>query len=160
MAKRPPTTRAALLLRQRGVAFDHHLYRYRSGGGTAQVAAELGVDEHQVVKTLIMENEKGEPLIVLMHGDREVSTRALARHIGCKSVRPCEPATADRHSGYQVGGTSPFATRRRMPVYCERSILELPRIYINGGSRGYILSLEPAELARVLEPEPVTVQIG
>ena len=158
MARKPPATRAALLLRRQGVAFTDHLYRYRPGGGTRQFADEFGVDEHRVIKTLIMEDETGRPLIVLMHGDREVSTRALARHIGCKSVGPCAPASAERHSGYRVGGTSPFATRRAMPVYCERSILALPLIYINGGSRGYIVSMDPADLERVLRPVPVAVQ--
>ncbi len=158
MAKnRLPVTPAIRLLRQRQVAFEDHPYRYRPGGGTAQFAREQSVDEHRVIKTLIMENERKEPLIVLMHGDREVSTRALARHIGCKSITPCAAATADRHSGYQVGGTSPFATRRTMPVYCERSILELPRIYINGGRRGYLVSMTPQALVQVLQPELVSV---
>jgi len=152
-----PVTRAIRLLRQHNVAFEDHPYRYKAGGGTAQFSREHAVDEHQVIKTLIMENERKEPLIVLMHGDREVSTRALARHIGCKSICPCPATTADRHSGYQVGGTSPFATRRTMPVYCEQSILKLPCIYINGGSRGYIISMAPDALLLVLQPTLVSV---
>jgi len=152
-----PVTRAIRLLRQHNVAFEDHPYRYEAGGGTAQFAREQSVDPHQVIKTLIMENERKEPLIVLMHGDREVSTRALARHLGCKSISPCQVATADRHSGYQVGGTSPFGTRRVMPVYCEQGILELPRIYINGGRRGYIISMAPKALLQVLQPELVSV---
>lgn len=158
MAKKPPATRAVLLLRQHNVEYQDHCYRYRPGGGTGQFAREFQVDEHRVIKTLIMEDERKQPLIVLMHGDREVSTRALARHIGCKSVTPCEPATANRHSGYQVGGTSPFGTRRSMPVYCERSILALPKLYINGGGRGYLISLSARDLERVLQPQPVEVQ--
>jgi len=154
---KPPVTRAIRLLRQHNVAFEDHPYRYEAGGGTAQFAREQSVDPHQVIKTLIMENEGKEPLIVLMHGDREVSTRALARHIGCKSINPCQAATADRHSGYQVGGTSPFGTRRIMPVYCEQGILKLPRIYINGGRRGYIISMAPQALLQVLQPELVSV---
>lgn len=152
-----PVTRAIRLLRQHRVAFKDHSYRYEVGGGTAQFALEHVVNEHQVIKTLIMENERKEPLIVLMHGDREVSTRALARHIGCKSISPCPAATADRHSGYRVGGTSPFATRRAMPVYCEQGILKLLRIYINGGRRGYIISMAPEALLQVLQPELVSV---
>ena len=145
------------MLRRYGVDFESHLYRYETGGGTTLFAKTQGVDEHRVIKTLIMEDELHRPLIVLMHGDREVSTRTLAREIGVKSVRPCDPATADRHSGYQVGGTSPFGTRHAMPVYCEAGILELPRIYINGGKRGYLVSLTPTELVRVLDPKIVTV---
>ncbi len=151
-----PATQAVRVLRQHRVAFEAHPYRYEAGGGTALFAAEKGVDEHAVIKTLIMEDEQGKPLVVLMHGDREVSTRQLARDIGVKSVRPCAPAMADRHSGYQVGGTSPFGTRHPMPVYCERSIMELPLVYINGGRRGLILSLSPREMARVLRPTLVS----
>lgn len=147
-----PVTAAVRTLRAAGVAFEGHPYRYVDGGGTAQFAREHGVDEHSVIKTLVMEDEAGSPLIVLMHGDRQVSVRELARQIGAKHVQPCAPAVADRHSGYQVGGTSPFGTRRSMPVYCEASIAELPRVYINGGKRGYIVSLATADLLRVLEP--------
>jgi Cys-tRNA(Pro) deacylase len=113
------------------------------------------VDEHAVIKTLVMEDEDARPLVVLMHGDCEVSTKALARHLGVKSIKPCVPAVADRHSGYQVGGTSPFGTRRPMPVYMEATILELPRIYINGGRRGLLVEIDPKEAARVLQPELV-----
>jgi len=150
--ERVPVTQAIRQLRAAGVMFEGHPYGYISGGGTAQFASEHGVDEHRVIKTLIMEDEQGRPMVVLMHGDREVSTKALARHIGAKSVKPCTPATADRHSGYQVGGTSPFGTRRNMPVYCEQGVLALEDIYINGGKRGFIISLATAEMIRVLQP--------
>jgi len=153
MAKQKyPMTPAIRLLRKARVAFESHPYKYEEKGGTAQFARELGVDEHLVIKTLIMEDEKRQPLIVLMHGDRTVSTKALARQIGAKQIQPCPPQVAERHSGYQVGGTSPFGTRRTMPVYCEASILELPRIYINGGKRGYIISMAPDALLKVLQP--------
>ncbi|AHE98519.1 aminoacyl-tRNA deacylase [Thioalkalivibrio paradoxus] len=147
-----PVTAAVRVLRAADVAFEGHPYRYVDGGGTAQFAREHGVDERSVIKTLVMEDEAGSPLIVLMHGDRQVSVRELARQIGAKHVQPCAPADADRHSGYQVGGTSPFGTRWSMPVYCEASIAELPRVYINGGKRGYIVSLATADLLRVLDP--------
>ncbi len=157
MAKqKTPTTAAVRLLRQQGVAYQDHLYRYETGGGTRQSSLELGVDEHQVIKTLIMEDEQQTPIIVLMHGDREVSTKNLARQIGVKSITPCRPAVADRHSGYQVGGTSPFGTRRNMSVYCEASILQLDRIYINGGKRGYLISMSPQALEAVLRPTMVS----
>jgi len=146
-----PTTQAIRVLRAAGVPFEGHLYDYRAGG-TAEVAAALGVDEHLVVKTLIMEDEQTRPLIVLMHGDREVATGKLAKQVGVKRVHPCAPKTADKHSGYQVGGTSPFGTRRSMPVYCEQGIAELERVYINGGRRGWIISLATADLLRVLQP--------
>jgi len=151
MAKREPVTPAVRVLRAAGVAFDGHPYDYQQGG-TAEFAAQFGVDEHLVIKTLIMEDDAGRPLIVLMHGDREVATGLLARAIGAKRVRPCEPAVADKHSGYKVGGTSPFGTRARMPMYCERAIAELPRLYVNGGKRGHIVSLATADLLRVLRP--------
>lgn len=159
MSRVAPSTNATRLLRAQGVAYTEHLYRYEDKGGTAVSARELGVDEHAVVKTLVMEDERGEPLLVLMHGDRQVSTKALARARGCKSVSPCRPEVAERHSGYQVGGTSPFGTRRAMPVVLERSILDLPRLYVNGGSRGFLVGLAPADLARVLSPELVDVAI-
>jgi Cys-tRNA(Pro) deacylase len=143
-------------LREAKVAFVDHPYTYVEAGGTAQFARELDIDEHLVIKTLIMEDDLGKPLIMLMHGDRQVSTRALAREIGVKSVKPCDPKVADRHSGYQVGGTSPFGTRHRMPVYCEASIANLPRIYINAGRRGYIISVATADLLRVLQPQLVS----
>ena len=147
------------MLRERGVAFTEHSYKYEDRGGTRVSARELGVDEHTVVKTLVMQDEAKRPLIVLMHGDREMSTKNLARQIGAKTVVPCDPATAERHTGYQVGGTSPFGTRKAMPVYVERTILDLPRIYINGGKRGFLVSLTAADLARVLSPTPVDVAI-
>ena len=152
-----PVSAAVRTLRRQQIAFEEHPYRYQEGGGTRSFAQETGIDEHLVIKTLIMQDETGRPMIVLMHGDREVSTKALARQIGVKAVSPCDPATADRHSGYQVGGTSPFGTRRNMPVYCQDSILQLPRIYINGGRRGYIISMTAAEMTRVLAPTPVSV---
>jgi Cys-tRNA(Pro) deacylase len=147
---RTPSTPAVRLLRERGVAFTEHPYRYEEKGGTAASSRELGVDEHAVVKTLVFEDDAGAPLIVLMHGDREVSTKALARQLGRKSVRICRPEVATRHSGYQVGGTSPFGTRKVMPVLVERTLFALPKIYLNGGSRGFLVGLMPSELARVL----------
>jgi len=145
-------TAAVRVLREHDVAFTHHPYEYEDRGGTAVSARELGVSEHAVVKTLIMEDESKKPLIVLMHGDREVSTKALARLVGVKTIAPCAPPVADRHSGYQVGGTSPFGTRKAMPVYLERSIAALPRVYVNGGKRGYLVGMAPADLVRVLAP--------
>ncbi|MDY0270690.1 Cys-tRNA(Pro) deacylase [Trichloromonas sp.] len=154
-----PVTPAIRLLREKKVPFTEHLYAYEDKGGTAVSSRELGVDEHAVIKTLVMEDEAARPLIVLMHGDRQVSTKELARQINCKTVTPCAPATADRHSGYQVGGTSPFATRKAMPIYLEETIAELPRIYINGGKRGFLIGLDPRELIRVLRPTLVKVGI-
>ena len=145
-------TPAVHFLRQHAVAFSEHEYRYEERGGTAVSSRELGVAEHEVIKTLVMEDERKQPLIVLMHGDREVSTKSLARQIGAKTVTPCAPDVAQKHSGYLVGGTSPFGTRKKMPVYLERSIAELDRIYINGGARGFLVSLSPTDLVRVLEP--------
>ena len=159
MAVHHPITAAVRVLRQHGVAFEPHLYAYELRGGTRVSARELGVAEHQVVKTLIFENERKQPLCVLMHGDREVSAKNLARFLKTKSVAPCTPEIADRHSGYQVGGTSPFGLRRAMPVYVERSVLALPRIYVNGGARGFLVSLEPAVLETVLHATPVEVAI-
>jgi Cys-tRNA(Pro) deacylase len=159
MAK-APSTPATRLLRERGVAYTEHLYRYEERGGTAVSARELGVDEHAVVKTLVMEDETGAPLVVLMHGDREVSTKALARQLGRREIRICRPETANRHSGYQVGGTSPLATRKAMPTCLERSILELPRIYVNGGSRGFLVGVVPQDLAALLSPTLVDVAIA
>lgn len=153
----PPVTAAIRVLRQHGVSFTEHPYRYEARGGTGVSSRDLGVEEHGVIKTLVMRDERQQPLIVLMHGDREVSTKNLARQIDAKSVEPCEPAEAERHTGYQVGGTSPFGTRKRLPVYIERTILELPRIYINGGRRGLLVSMIPTDLARVLSPTPVDV---
>lgn len=145
-----PSTSATRLLRQQGIAFTEHLYRYEDKGGTKVSARELGVPEHAVIKTLVMEDQDAVPLVVLMHGDLEVSTKSLARQIGAKSVQPCKPGTAQRHSGYLVGGTSPFGTKKQMPVYAEASIFDLPRIFINGGSRGFLVELDPADLDRVL----------
>lgn len=145
-----PTTQATMFLKANRVVFTDHLYAYEEHGGTSVSARELGVDEHAVVKTLIMENELKKPLIVLMYGDRKVSTKELARQIGCKKIEPCKPEAANKHSGYLVGGTSPFGTKTKMPVYVERSILDLERIYINGGRRGYLVGVDPKELQRVL----------
>jgi Cys-tRNA(Pro) deacylase len=153
-------TAAIRMLRSRGVSFTEHPYRYEEHGGTAVSARELGVDEHEVIKTLVMEDEARQPLIVLMHGDRSVSTKELARQIGRKVVRPCEPAVAQRHTGYMVGGTSPFGTLKTLPVYVERSILDLDAIYINGGRRGFLVRLAPGELMRVLGAIPVAVAIS
>ena len=148
-------TPATRLLRRAGVAFSEHAYDYVERGGTAESASQLGVDEHAVVKTLVMQDDKGRPLIVLMHGDRQVSTKKLARAIGAKSVEPRTPEAAERASGYQVGGTSPFATRKPMPVYVEATVLELERICINGGRRGYLVGIAPAVLVDLLAARPV-----
>ncbi|MBR8457859.1 Cys-tRNA(Pro) deacylase [Burkholderia dolosa] len=148
-------TPATQLLRRHGVAFGEHPYDYVEHGGTAESARQLGVDEHSVVKTLVMEDEHAKPLIVLMHGDRTVSTKNLARQIGAKRAEPCKPEVANRHSGYLVGGTSPFGTRKTMPVYVEATILALPTIYLNGGRRGYLVSIEPSVLTTLLGAKPV-----
>ncbi|MBI1920399.1 MAG: Cys-tRNA(Pro) deacylase [Geobacter sp.] len=158
--EKSPVTSAIRLLRGAGVAFTEHHYKYEEKGGTAVSARELGVDEHAVIKTLIMEDERKNPLIVLMHGDLQVSTKELARMIGTRSVTPCSPETANRHSGYLVGGTSPFGTRKAMPVYMEESILELPRIYINGGKRGFLVGVDPQDVVKLLKPVLVQVGIG
>jgi Cys-tRNA(Pro) deacylase len=152
-------TPATVFLAQHGVAFTEHIFEYVENGGTAHTSAALGVPEHQVVKTLVMENERGDPLVVLMHGDRKVSTKELARQAGVKRIAPCKPETAQRHSGYLIGGTSPFGTRKPMPVYLERSVLDLPRIYINGGRRGYLLGMDSSELVRTLAPTLVEVAL-
>jgi Cys-tRNA(Pro) deacylase len=149
-------TPATQWLKRHGIAFSEHPYEYEEHGGTAVSSRELGVDEHHVVKTLIMQDESAKPLVVLMHGDRKVSTKNLARQIGCKSVEPCKPEIANRHSGYLIGGTSPFGTRKAMPVYVERSILNLDRIYINGGRRGYLVGIAPAVLTETLAATPVS----
>lgn len=150
--ERYPVTQAVRVLREHAVEFTHHPYHYVERGGTAVSARELGVDEHAVIKTLIMEDDAKCPLIILMHGDREVSTKTLARTLNVKTITPCAPAIADRHSGYQVGGTSPFGTRRVMPVYMQRSIAGLPYVYINGGRRGYLVGMKPEDIVRVLRP--------
>jgi Cys-tRNA(Pro) deacylase len=147
-------TPATQFLRKHGVTFTEHPYAYEEHGGTTVSARELGVDEHAVIKTLVMQDEQAKPLIVLMHGDCKVSTKNLARQIGCKSVEPCKPEVANRHSGFLVGGTSPFGTRKVMPVYVEGSILDLQTIYINGGRRGFLVSIDPQVLASIL---PTTV---
>ncbi|NRF67620.1 Cys-tRNA(Pro) deacylase [Aquincola sp. S2] len=143
-------TPATQALRRAGVEFTEHVYDYVEHGGTAESARQLGVPENEVVKTLVMQNERAEPLIVLMHGDKQVSTKNLARAIGAKSVEPCKPEVAQRHSGYLVGGTSPFGTRKAMPVYVEASVLELPRILINGGRRGFLIGIAPLVLTSTL----------
>lgn len=159
MSQKPPVTQAIRMLRAHHVAWTDHLYAYEEKGGTRVSARELGVDEHAVIKTLIMHDEQKRPLVVLMHGDCEVSTKNLARQLAVKSIEPCPPAIADKHSGYQVGGTSPFGTRQAMPVYMEASIAELPRIYLNGGKRGYLIGVDPADVVRVLQPTLVNVAV-
>jgi Cys-tRNA(Pro) deacylase len=159
MATDYPVTMAVRVLRQHRVEFVPHLYTWEPRGGTRASAEHLGVDEHAVIKTLIFEDESRKPLCILMHGDREVSAKNLARQLGHKSVAPCAPDVADRHSGYQVGGTSPFGLKRTMPVYMEKSIASLPRIYINGGARGFLVDISPDDLQRVLRPTPVGVAI-
>jgi Cys-tRNA(Pro) deacylase len=149
------TTPATQLLRLRGVTFTEHVYDYVERGGTAESARQLGVDEHEVIKTLVMQDDRAEPLIVLMHGDASVSTKNLAREIGVKSVEPCKPDVAQRHSGYLVGGTSPFGTRKTMPVFVEAGVLEMPRILINGGRRGYLVGIAPQVLVDVVNARPV-----
>ena len=155
-----PVTPVVRLLREKNIVFKPQLYRYEERGGTSRSAAELGVDEHAVIKTLVMETDAGKPLIVLMHGDREVSTRELARSLGVKSVSPCDPSAAQKHTGYQVGGTSPFGTRKPLAVYAEKTIFDLPMIYINGGKRGFLVSISPSDLRRALEISDVNVAIA
>jgi Cys-tRNA(Pro) deacylase len=154
-----PVTPAVRQLRAEKVDFGEHPYSYEEKGGTAVSARELGVDEHCVIKTLVMEDDRKNPLVILMHGDLQVSTKELARTIGVKQVSPCSSDTAQRHSGYLIGGTSPFGLRRMMTVYMEEGIASLEKIYINGGKRGYLVSMAPGELVRVLKPVPVTVGI-
>ena len=155
MAETPATT----FLKSNGVAFTGHEYGYVEHGGTEVSALALGVAEHEVVKTLVMEDEDRKPLIVLMHGDKKVSTKNLARQAGRKRIEPCKPEVAQKHSGYQVGGTSPFGTRKRLPVYMERSIAALPSIYINGGRRGFLVKIRTDDLIRVVRPELVDVAL-
>ena len=152
-----PVTMAVRALRAGKVAFEPHVYPWEPHGGTRASSEALGVDEHAVIKTLIFEDDAAKPLCILMHGDREVSAKQLARVIGVKTVGPCKPEVADRHSGYQVGGTSPFGLKRAMPIYMERTIAELPRIYINGGARGFLVAIAPSDLVRVLAPTLVDV---
>jgi Cys-tRNA(Pro) deacylase len=156
---RGPVTPAVRMLRAAGVEFTEHLYAYEEHGGTRVSARELGVDEHSVVKTLVMQDERKAPLIALMHGDMNVSVRSLGRCIGARTIQPCDPAVAQRHTGYMVGGTSPFGTRRAMPVYMQRTILDLPRIYINGGKRGFLLGIEPTVLLDLLTPTCVDIAV-
>ncbi len=153
-----PVTAAIRVLRENGVSFSEHTYSYVEHGGTAEGSLQLGLDEHSLVKTLIMEDELKKPLVVLMHGDREVSTKELARIVGVKRVTPCTPETAQKHSGYMVGGTSPFGMRKIMPIYMEHTIVDLQKIYINGGRRGYLVGIHPGELLRVLNP--IFVKVG
>ena len=153
-------TPATQWLKQHKVPYSEHVYEYVEHGGTAVSSRALGVPEHSVVKTLAMEDEAGKPLLVLMHGDRTVSTKNLARQADRKRIEPCQPEVAQRHTGYLVGGTSPFGTRKEMPVFVERSILELPRILINGGRRGYLVGLEPRVLTEVLRAQPVDCALG
>lgn len=159
-AKHESATPATEWLKAHKVSFEEHSYAYVEHGGTTVVAKSLGLNHHAVVKTLIMENEHAKPLVILMHGDCEVSTKNLARQIGCKSVTPCKPEQAQRNSGYQVGGTSPFGTRKNMPVYVQKSILEQPKIYINGGRRGFIVAIDPKVLICELKAVPVDVAIA
>ena len=160
MAKKDyPKTNAIRCLVEKSIAFEVFTYAYEDKGGTRVSARELGVDEHAIIKTLVMETNARDPLLVLMHGDREVSTKQLARALKVKSVRPCEPKSADRHSGYQVGGTSPFGTRRVMPVYAEASIFDLDHIYINAGHRGLLVRIRPGDLHKALKITPVHAAI-
>ena len=154
-AKHVSETPATKLLKQHGIAFSEHPYDYVDHGGATDAARQLGLELHAVAKTLIMEDENRQPLVIVMHGDKEVSTRNLARQIGCKRVEPCKPEVAQRHSGYLVGGTSPFATRKTMPVWIEEELLALPEIHINGGKRGYLISLSPQALVDLLDAKPV-----
>lgn len=149
-------TPATQLLRKKGAVFTEHPYAYEEHGGTSVSSRELGVEEHVVIKTLIMQDEHAKPLVVLMHGDKTVSTKNLARQIGCKSVEPCKPEVAQRHSGYMIGGTSPFGTKKAMPVYVEQSVLELVKIYLNGGRRGYLIGIAPQLLTELLAAKAVT----
>jgi Cys-tRNA(Pro) deacylase len=154
-----PITPAVRLLREHKIDFTPHIYNYVEKGGTRESAKQLGVDEHSVVKTLVFETNEKKPLIVLMHGDREVSTRSLARHIGVKAVEPATPERASKITGYLVGGTSPFGTKQRVPVYLERSILDLEKIFINGGKRGFLVEISPEVLKSVLQIEVVEVAV-
>lgn len=154
-----PTTPAVLALKAQGADFTLYTYPYEERGGTKTAAVKLMVDEHRVIKTLVMEDDAGKPLIILMHGDKEVSTKSLARAIGVKSVSPCNPAMAEKHTGYKVGGTSPFGTRKTMPVYMEQTIADLPDLLINAGSRGLLAKMPTTELVRILKPTAVSVAI-
>ena len=155
-----PSTSAVRLLKSKGIAYSSHFYKYEERGGTAVSARELNVSEHSVIKTLVMEDDKRAPLIVLMHGDRQVSTKSLARQIGARTISSCAPEVANKHSGYIVGGTSPFGMKKTMPVYLEGTILDLDEIYINGGSRGFLVSIAPKVLLSLLDPVIVEVAIS
>jgi len=152
-----PETPATKFLHQHGIAHSSHFYDYEEHGGTSVSSRELNVDEHAVVKTLVMEDENAKPLIVLMHGNCKVSTKELARQVGCKKIEPCTPEAANRYTGFLVGGTSPFGTKKKLPIYIEKSILDLPLIYINGGRRGFLVGIHPHDLLRVLSPTVVQV---
>ncbi len=154
-----PSSPAILALKAQSAVFTLHSYTYEEKGGTKISAMKLGVDEHCVIKTLIMEDENGNPLVILMHGDKEVSTKSLARSIGAKSIVPCRPEIAQKHTGYKVGGTSPFGTRKTLPIYMEKTILDLPAILLNAGSRGLLAQMAPAEVVRILHPVMVKVSI-
>jgi Cys-tRNA(Pro) deacylase len=154
-----PTTPAVLVLKAQDADFTLHTYPYEERGGTKVSSKKLGVDEHCVIKTLVMEDETGKPLIILMHGDKEVSTKSLARIMGVKSISPCHPLVAEKHSGYKVGGTSPFGTKKAMPVYMEKTLTDLPSIFINAGSRGLLARMTPSELIRILKPIEVQVAL-
>lgn len=154
-----PTTPAILALKAQATDFTLHTYQYEARGGTKRGASQFSVDEHCVIKTLVMEDETGKPLIILMHGDKEVSTKSLARALGVKSISPCKPAIAEKHTGYRVGGTSPFGTKKAMPMYMESTITDLPEIFINAGSRGLLARMPSAELIRILKPIAVSVAI-
>lgn len=160
MARRVSETPATQLLRRRGVAFGEHVYDWVEHGGTAESARQLGIDEHAVVKTLVMQDDAARPLIVLMHGDRTVSTKNLARQTGRKAIEPCSPEVAQRHTGYQVGGTSPFATRKALPVFVEAGILDMPSVFVNGGRRGYLVSIAPRQFVDLLGAQPVHCALG
>lgn len=155
-----PVTTAIRVLREKKIDFQPHFYTYEEHGGTSVSASALNVPEHEVVKTLVMQTDEKQPLLVLMHGDREVSTKQLARIAGAKRVEPCDETTAQRHTGYQFGGTSPFGTRHPLPVYAERTIFTLPRIFINGGKRGFLVEIHPADLKKAFEVTEVEVAIS
>ncbi|MGV8057711.1 MAG: aminoacyl-tRNA deacylase [Smithellaceae bacterium] len=152
-----PSSPAILALKAQSAVFTLHPYKYEEKGGTKVSAMKLNVDEHCVIKTLIMEDENAHPLVILMHGDKEVSTKSLARSIGTKSIVPCRPEIAQKHTGYKVGGTSPFGTRKKMPVYMEKAIIDLPAVFINAGSRGLLAQMAPSEIVRILNPVMVNV---
>jgi Cys-tRNA(Pro) deacylase len=154
-----PATQAVRILKAHGASFGLHTYKYEEKGGTQVAAVQLGVDEHQVIKTLVMEDDKGNPFLILMHGDKEVSTKTLARLLGVKTVTPCTPETAHKHTGYVVGGISPFGTRKPLRVYAEEALLHLPRVYINAGKRGLLAEMSPDVLHSILKPTPVNVAI-